>query len=122
MSNRRISKTIQVGDVKVGGNAPITVQSMTKTDTRDVKATVKQIRELEELGCDIIRPAVPDMEAALALREIVKQVKIPVIADIHFHYQLALESILLLGRPRHNPGRPGPAACKKSRRDGRKLV
>ena len=93
MSNRRISKTIQVGDVKVGGNAPITVQSMTKTDTRDVKATVKQIRELEELGCDIIRPAVPDMEAALALREIVKQVKIPVIADIHFHYQLALESI-----------------------------
>ena len=93
MQPRRISKTIQVGDVKVGGSSPITVQSMTKTDTRDVKATVRQIHELEEAGCDIIRPAVPDMEAALALKEIVKQVNIPVIADIHFHYQLALESI-----------------------------
>ena len=68
----------------MGGSAPITVQSMTKTDTRDVDATVRQIKELEEVGCDIIRPAVPDMEAAHALREIVKQVKIPVIADIHF--------------------------------------
>ncbi|MQF98353.1 MAG: flavodoxin-dependent (E)-4-hydroxy-3-methylbut-2-enyl-diphosphate synthase [SAR202 cluster bacterium] len=93
MLPRRISKTIQVGDVKVGGSSPITVQSMTKTDTRDVKATVRQIHELEEAGCDIIRPAVPDMEAAKALKDIVKQVNIPVIADIHFHYQLALESI-----------------------------
>ena len=93
MKQRRISKAIQVGDVIVGGNAPITVQSMTKTDTRDIKATVRQIRELEDVGCEIIRPAVPDMEAAQALREIKKQVKIPVIADIHFHYQLALESI-----------------------------
>ena len=93
MKPRRISKTIQVGDVKVGGSSPITVQSMTKTDTRDVKATVRQIHELEEAGCDIIRPAVPDMEAAKALKDIVKQVNIPVIADIHFHYQLALESI-----------------------------
>ena len=93
MRPRRVTKAIQVGDVTVGGGAPITVQSMTKTDTRDVKATVRQIRELEEVGCDIIRPAVPDMEAAKALREIKKQVKIPVIADIHFHYQLALESI-----------------------------
>jgi (E)-4-hydroxy-3-methylbut-2-enyl-diphosphate synthase len=93
MKPRRVSKAIQVGDVTVGGNAPITVQSMTKTDTRDVKATVRQIKELEDAGCDIIRPAVPDMEAAKALREIKKQVKIPIIADIHFHYQLALESI-----------------------------
>ena len=93
MLPRRISKTIQVGDVKVGGSSPITVQSMTKTDTRDVKATVRQIHELEEAGCDIIRPAVPDMEAAKALKDIVKQVNIPVTADIHFHYQLALESI-----------------------------
>ncbi len=93
MKPRRISKVIHVGDVAVGGNSPITVQSMTKTDTRDVEATVRQIKELEEVGCDIIRPAVPDMEAAKALREIKKQVKIPVIADIHFHYQLALESI-----------------------------
>ena len=90
MISRRVSKAIQVGDVTVGGSAPITVQSMTKTDTRDVKATVRQIKELEEVGCEIIRPAVPDMEAAKALREIKKQVKIPVIADIHFHYQLAL--------------------------------
>jgi (E)-4-hydroxy-3-methylbut-2-enyl-diphosphate synthase len=66
---------------------------MTKTDTRDVAATVRQIKELEEIGCDIIRPAVPDMEAALALKEIKKQVKIPIIADIHFHYKLALEAI-----------------------------
>jgi len=93
MIKRRVSKAIQVGDVTVGGNAPITVQSMTKTDTRDVAATVRQIKELEEIGCDIIRPAVPDMEAALALKEIKKQVKIPIIADIHFHYKLALEAI-----------------------------
>ena len=93
MIRRRVSKTIHVGDVPVGGQSPITVQSMTKTDTRDVKATVNQIRELEAIGCDIIRPAVPDMEAAQALKEIVKRVRIPVIADIHFHYQLALEAI-----------------------------
>lgn len=93
MIKRRVSKAIQVGDVTVGGNAPITVQSMTKTDTRDVQATVRQIKELEEVGCDIIRPAVPDMQAAIALKEIKKQVKIPVIADIHFHYKLALEAI-----------------------------
>ena len=93
MIKRRVSKAIQVGDVIVGGNAPITVQSMTKTDTRDVQATVRQIKELEEVGCDIIRPAVPDMQAAIALKEIKKQVKIPVIADIHFHYKLALEAI-----------------------------
>jgi (E)-4-hydroxy-3-methylbut-2-enyl-diphosphate synthase len=93
MISRRVSKAIQVGDVTVGGDAPISVQSMTKTDTRDVKATVQQIRELEEVGCDIIRSAVPDMEAARALREIKNQVKIPLIADIHFHYQLALEAI-----------------------------
>ena len=84
MKPRRVSKASQVGDVTVGGNAPIMVQSMTKTDTRDVKATVRQIKELEEVGCDNLRPAVPDMEAAKALREIKKQVKIPVIADIHF--------------------------------------
>jgi (E)-4-hydroxy-3-methylbut-2-enyl-diphosphate synthase len=105
MSHRRVSKAIQVGDVTVGGNAPITVQSMTKTDTRDVAATVRQIKELEDVGCDIIRPAVPDMEAALALREIKKQVKIPIIADIHFHYQLALESIAAgVDGLRLNPG------------------
>ena len=93
MVQRRVTKAIQVGDVLVGGDADITVQSMTKTDTRDVAATVAQIRGLEEVGCDIIRSAVPDMEAAQALPRIKGQVNIPLIADIHFHYQLALESI-----------------------------
>ena len=93
MVHRRVSKPIHVGGVKVGGDATITVQSMTKTDTRDVAATVRQIRELEEAGCDIIRSAVPDMEAAKAIPEIRKQINIPLVADIHFHYQLALECI-----------------------------
>ena len=93
LTTRRISKQINVGSVPVGGDARVTVQSMTKTDTRDVAATVEQIRGLEEAGCDIIRAAVPDMEAALALAEIKRQISIPLISDIHFHYQLALESL-----------------------------
>jgi len=93
MPNRRVSKPIYIGSVKVGGDAPITVQSMTKTDTRDISATVAQIKGLEEAGCEIIRSAVPDMEAAKALGEIKRQINIPLIADIHFHYQLALEAI-----------------------------
>ena len=93
MIQRRVSKTIRIGDVTVGGDAPIVVQSMTKTDTRDVAATVRQIKELEECGCEIIRSAVPDMEAALALADIKKQIKIPLVADIHFDYRLALEAI-----------------------------
>ena len=91
--SRRITKPVWVGGVKVCGDAPITVQSMTKTDTRDVNATVSQIKELEEAGCDIIRVAVPDMEAAKALKEIKRQIDIPLVADIHFHYQLALEAL-----------------------------
>ena len=91
MNKRRATKPVYVGDVKVGGGSDITVQSMTKTDTRDVKATVRQIKELEEVGCEIIRCAVPDMEAAKAIRDIKQQITIPLIADIHFHYQLALE-------------------------------
>ena len=91
MNQRRVTKPVYVGDVKVGGGAEITVQSMTKTDTRDVEATVRQIHELEEVGCDIIRSAVPDMAAAQAMAEIKKRINIPLIADIHFHYQLALE-------------------------------
>ncbi|MBM3940572.1 MAG: flavodoxin-dependent (E)-4-hydroxy-3-methylbut-2-enyl-diphosphate synthase [SAR202 cluster bacterium] len=93
MPQRRVTKPVQVGNVKVGGDAPVTVQSMTKTNTRDVAATVRQIHELEAAGCDIIRCAVPDMEAATALGQIKKQVRIPVVADIHFHYQLALEAL-----------------------------
>ena len=93
MKQRRPTKPVYVGGVKVGGGADIPVQSMTKTDTRDVAATVRQIHELEEAGCEIIRSAVPDMEAAQAMAEIKKQIHIPLIADIHFHYQLALECI-----------------------------
>ncbi len=93
MTQRRATQPVFVGSVQVGGDAPITVQSMTKTDTRDVDATVRQIHELEEAGCEIIRCAVPDMEAAQALGAIKKQTKIPLVADIHFHYQLALESL-----------------------------
>ena len=93
MIKRRVSKPIQVGDVTIGGDSPIVVQSMTKTDTRDIQATITQIKELEDVGCEIIRCAVPDMEAAHALSDIKKQVNIPLIADIHFHYQLALESL-----------------------------
>ena len=91
MNKRRVTMPVYVGGVKVGGGADITVQSMTKSDTRDVAATVRQILELEEVGCEIIRCAVPDMEAAQAMAEIKKQINIPLIADIHFHYQLALE-------------------------------
>ena len=93
MAKRRVTKAIYVGDVKIGGDAEIAVQSMTKTDTRDVAATVAQIREVEEAGCDVIRCAVPDMEAAKAIPAIRSQINIPLIADIHFHHQLALEAI-----------------------------
>ncbi|SVA81084.1 uncharacterized protein METZ01_LOCUS133938 [marine metagenome] len=91
MNKRRVTKPVTIGGVQVGGSADVTVQSMTKTDTRDVAATVRQIHELEEVGCEIIRSAVPDMEAAKAMKEIKKQIHIPLVADIHFHYQLALE-------------------------------
>ena len=93
MGKRRATKPVYMGGVKIGGEADIAVQSMTKTDTRDVAATVGQIHGLEEVGCEIIRCAVPDMAAAQAMAEIKKQIHIPLIADIHFHYQLALECI-----------------------------
>ncbi len=93
MKKRRVTKPVYVGDVKVGGDAQVTVQSMTKTDTRDVAATVDEIKQVEDAGGDIVRCAVPDMEAAKALAEIKRRVRIPIIADIHFHYQLALESL-----------------------------
>ncbi len=82
-----------MGPVAVGGGAPVSVQSMTNTDTRDLKATVSQIKKLEKAGCDIARVAVPDEEAAEVLRDIVSRVTIPVVADIHFNYRLALKSI-----------------------------
>ncbi|WP_132995879.1 flavodoxin-dependent (E)-4-hydroxy-3-methylbut-2-enyl-diphosphate synthase [Sporanaerobacter acetigenes] len=91
--DRRKTIKIKVGNVEVGGNSPISVQSMTNTDTRDVKSTVKQIKALEEAHCDIVRIAVPDMEAALAIKEIRKETNIPIIADVQFDYRLAIESV-----------------------------
>ncbi len=93
MIQRRKTRPIQLGKVKVGGDAPITVQSMTKTDTRDVRATVQQIWDLEAAGCEIIRCAVPVREAALQLGDIKKRIRIPLVADIHFNYKLALIAI-----------------------------
>lgn len=90
---RRSSKQIYIGSVAVGGGAPVSVQSMTCTDTRDVNATVNQIRELEEVGCEIVRVAVPDMEAARALPDIKRGIGIPLVADIHFDYRLALTAL-----------------------------
>lgn len=82
-----------MGGVQVGGNAPVVVQSMTCTDTRNVKATVAQINALEEAGCEIVRVAVPDQEAAVALKAIKKQIQLPLIADVHFNHRLALQAI-----------------------------
>ncbi|RMG04730.1 MAG: flavodoxin-dependent (E)-4-hydroxy-3-methylbut-2-enyl-diphosphate synthase [Nitrospirae bacterium] len=90
---RRRTKRIYLGELAIGGGAPVVVQSMTKTDTRDVQATVRQIRKLEKSGCEAVRLAVPDAEAAEALKKIGKSVKIPLIADIHFDWRLALKAV-----------------------------
>jgi len=105
---QRNSRQIKIGSVSVGGGAPVTVQSMTKTDTRDVPATVAQIKSLEKAGCDIVRLAVPDMDAALALGKIKKRTKIPIVSDIHFDYRLALEAVRQgVDGMRINPGNIG---------------
>ena len=90
---RRQSRPVHVGDVQIGGGAPVAVQSMCSTDTADVKATVAQLHRLKDAGCDIVRIAVPDKEAAAALPEIVRQKPLPIIADIHFDYRWALAAI-----------------------------
>jgi (E)-4-hydroxy-3-methylbut-2-enyl-diphosphate synthase len=90
--DRRRSRQIHVGKVPVGGGAPITVQSMTNTLTHDVAATVAQVKALEKAGADIVRVSCPDQESALALKEIVRQVEVPIVADIHFHYKRAIEA------------------------------
>jgi len=108
MIKREHTKVIHVGSVPIGGGNPVTVQSMTKTDTRDANATVKQILSLEAAGCEIIRLAVPDIEAALAIGRIKKSVNIPIIADIHFDWRLALEVIRQgVDGLRLNPGNIG---------------
>lgn len=105
---RNKTRKIKIGNIYIGGDSPITVQSMTNTDTRNIEATVAQIKELEAEGCEIIRCAVPDMEASEALKSIVKQINIPLVADIHFDYRLALSSINNgVSALRINPGNIG---------------
>ena len=105
---RKITKKVQIGNVVVGGGSPIKIQSMTNTKTEDVKATVAQIKKLEAAGCDIIRCAVPTMEAAQALKEIKKEISIPLVADIHFDYKLAIAAMENgADKIRINPGNIG---------------
>ena len=106
--NRRKSKIVMAGDVQIGGGALIPVQSMTNTFTKDIKSTVNQILSLEEAGCEIIRVAVADMEDAQSIREIKKHIHIPIVADIHFDYRLALSAIENgIDKLRINPGNIG---------------
>ena len=108
---RRPTRKIRLGSVEIGGGAPVTVQAMTKTPTADVGATVRQILQLEQTGCDIIRVAVPDMAAARAISKIRRQIHIPLVADIHFDHRLALEAIAGgADGLRINPGNIGSAA------------
>lgn len=93
MIRRKATKQIKVGGVAIGDGAPIAVQSMAKTDTRDALATIDQIRRMEDLGCEIVRVAVPDTEAAEAIAKIKKGIRVPLIADIHFDYRLALAAL-----------------------------
>ncbi len=105
---RRKTKKIRVGNIYIGGDAPISIQSMTNTKTSDVQATVRQIRALADAGCEIVRVAVPDMEAAEAIAEIKKQITLPLVADIHFDYRLALKAIENgADKIRINPGNIG---------------
>jgi (E)-4-hydroxy-3-methylbut-2-enyl-diphosphate synthase len=109
---RRKTRQIQLGKVKIGGDAPVTVQSMTKTDTRDTRATVDQIWALEAAGCDIVRVAVPVREAAEQLGEIKRKIRIPLVADIHFNYKLALIALEQgVDGLRLNPGNIGERWC-----------
>ncbi len=105
---RRKSRAVKVGRVIIGGGFPISVQSMTNTDSRDVESTVAQIKQLTEAGCDIVRVAVPDEEAASKLAEIKSKIELPLVADIHFKYKLALEAIRQgVDKIRLNPGNIG---------------
>ena len=105
---RKIKRTVDIGGVKIGGNNPIAIQSMCNTDTRNIKDTVNQILQLEDAGCEIIRVAVPDMEAAEAVKGIRKAIHIPLVVDIHFDYRLALECMKNgADKVRINPGNIG---------------
>ena len=105
---RKKTKKIKVGKVFVGGDSPITVQSMTNTLTTDVKNTIKQINLLEEAGADIVRVSCPDEDSTKALKDIVKGVQVPIVADIHFHYKRAIEAAKMgASCLRINPGNIG---------------
>lgn len=105
---REHTKTIQIGNVKIGGGNPVAIQSMTNTRTEDVVATVEQIRRLEAAGCEIVRCTVPNLEAAEAIREIKKQIRIPLVADIHFDYKMAIAALENgADKIRINPGNIG---------------
>ena len=105
--SRRKTRQIKVGSLKIGGDAPVSVQSMCSTDTRDVAATVAQIRQLETAGCEVIRVAVPDEEAAATLPKIKAAMTVPLIADIHFDHRLALKAAEVVDCVRINPGNIG---------------
>src|SRR5688500_14902614 len=105
---KRVSKSVMVRDVQVGGGAPVAVQSMTKTDTTDVDGTLRQIDETPEAGCEMVRIAVPNDDAAAAMYEIRKRTSVPIFADIHFHYKLALKALDAgIDKLRINPGNIG---------------
>ena len=105
---RRVTKKINVGNISVGGDSPITVQSMTNTLTTDIKKTINQIHSLEEAGADIVRVSCPDEESTQALKSIVKEISVPIVADIHFHYKRAIEAAKMgASCLRINPGNIG---------------
>ncbi|MDP8218045.1 MAG: flavodoxin-dependent (E)-4-hydroxy-3-methylbut-2-enyl-diphosphate synthase, partial [Candidatus Theseobacter exili] len=108
MSARRLAKEIKIGNVTIGGEHPVAVQSMTNTDTRNINATVRQIKRLERLGCEIVRVAIPDIKAAEAVALIKEKINIPLVADIHFDARLAEISALRgADKLRINPGNIG---------------
>ena len=105
---RKKTKKIKVGKVEVGGDAPISVQSMTNTLTTNIEETVKQINELAEVGADIVRVSCPDKDSSLAIKKIINQVNVPIVADIHFHYKRAIEAAISGAHClRINPGNIG---------------
>jgi (E)-4-hydroxy-3-methylbut-2-enyl-diphosphate synthase len=106
--NRRRTKKVRCGNLYIGGNSLVSIQSMTNTDTRDINKTIYQIKGLEEAGCEIVRIAIPDMEAAMAVSQIKKSISIPLVADIHFDYRLALKCMENgIDKLRINPGNIG---------------
>ncbi|HDT12048.1 MAG TPA: flavodoxin-dependent (E)-4-hydroxy-3-methylbut-2-enyl-diphosphate synthase, partial [Candidatus Marinimicrobia bacterium] len=108
MNHRRITRKIKIGSLEIGGDAPISVQSMTNSLTSDIEGTIQQIHQLEDAGCMIVRVTVPDKKSAAALPEILKRINIPLVADIHFDYHLALMAVDAgVNKIRINPGNIG---------------